>query len=33
MAQINIKIDGQLKNDVSKIFNDMGLNITSGIKV
>lgn len=33
MAQINIKIDGKLKNDVSKIFTDMGLDITSGIKV
>lgn len=33
MAQINIKIDDQLKNDVSKIFADMGLDITSGIKV
>lgn len=33
MAQVNIKIDDQLKDDVSKIFADMGLDITSGIKV
>lgn len=33
MAQINIKIDDQLKDDVSKIFNEMGLDITTGIKV
>lgn len=33
MAQINIKVDDQLKADVSKIFAEMGLDITSGIKV
>lgn len=33
MAQINIKVDDQLKNDVSKIFAAMGLDLTSGIKV
>lgn len=33
MAQINIKIDDELKQDVSKIFNEMGLDITTGIKV
>ncbi|MGM9907379.1 type II toxin-antitoxin system RelB/DinJ family antitoxin [Limosilactobacillus sp.] len=33
MAQINIKVDDQLKNDVSKIFAEMGLDLTSGIKV
>ena len=33
MAQINIKVDDQLKDDVSKIFAEMGLDLTSGIKV
>ena len=33
MAQINIKIDDQLKDDVSRIFNEMGLDITTGIKI
>ncbi|MFR0771991.1 type II toxin-antitoxin system antitoxin, RelB/DinJ family [Limosilactobacillus pontis] len=33
MAQINIKIDDQLKDDVNKIFAEMGLDLTSGIKV
>lgn len=33
MAQINIKVDDQLKKDVTKIFADMGLDLTSGIKV
>ena len=28
MAQINIKIDDQLKDDVSRIFNEMGLDMT-----
>lgn len=33
MAQINIKVDDQLKADVSKIFAEMGLDLTSGIKI
>lgn len=33
MAQINIKVDDQLKDDVSAIFNEMGLDITTGIKI
>ena len=33
MAQINIKVDDQLKDDVSKIFAEMRLDLTSGIKV
>ncbi|MCH3921687.1 type II toxin-antitoxin system RelB/DinJ family antitoxin [Limosilactobacillus sp.] len=33
MAQINIKVDDQLKDDVSKIFAEMGLDLTSGIKI
>ena len=33
MAQINIKIDDQLKDDVSRLFNEMGLDITTGIKI
>lgn len=33
MAQINIKIDDQLKKDVSEIFSEMGLDLTNGIKV
>lgn len=33
MAQINIKIDDQLKDDVTKIFNEMGLDMTTGIKL
>lgn len=33
MAQINIKVSDELKDDVNKIFNDMGLDITSGIKI
>lgn len=33
MAQINIKVDDQLKDNVSAIFNKMGLDITTGIKI
>lgn len=33
MAQINIKVDDQLKDDVSKIFDEMGIDLTSGIKI
>lgn len=33
MAQINIKVDDQLKDDVSAIFSEMGLDITTGIKI
>lgn len=33
MAQINIKVDDQLKDDVSKIFAEMGLDLTTGIKI
>lgn len=33
MAQINIKVDDQLKDDVSKIFAEMGIDLTSGIKI
>lgn len=33
MAQVNIKVDDQLKKDVSKIFDEMGLDLTTGIKI
>ena len=33
MAQINIKVDDQLKKDATRIFNDMGLDLTTGIKI
>ena len=31
--QINIKVDAKLKKEVTKIFADMGLDLTSGIKI
>lgn len=33
MAQINIKIDDDLKEDVNRLFNEMGLDMTTGIKI
>lgn len=33
MAQINIKVDDELKESVSKIFVEMGLDLTTGIKI
>lgn len=33
MAQINIKIDDDLKQDATKVFSSMGLDLSTGIKI
>lgn len=33
MAQINVKVDDQLKNDAVKAFSSMGLDLSTGIKL
>lgn len=33
MAQINVKIDDSLKQDASKAFSSMGLDLSTGIKL
>lgn len=33
MAQINIKVDSDLKEDASRVFASMGMDLSTGIKV
>lgn len=33
MAQINVKVDDELKKDASKVFASMGMDLSTGIKI
>lgn len=33
MAQINVKVDDDLKKDASKVFASMGMDLSTGIKI